>query len=300
VLAKDWIGTLPEQGPVLYMSCEEDDAEVCRRMEDVARHFGSTRQEMVERGLGFLSFAGRDAVLAQPDRAGIMRPTPLFEQVRREASRLRPKLIVFDNLADIFGGKEIDRAQSRQFITLLRGLAIQAESAVVISAHPSLTGISTDTGLSGSTSWHASVRARLYFKPAVDVEDSELRVLEVRKNNYGPKGEKILLRWRDGVYIVEPGPGSLERAAADAKLDNLFLEILARFTRENRNASDTKGPTYAPALFAQEPEAIEAKAKRDTLADAMRRLFVTDRIHREPYLRHSKEHWRLATGPRPK
>ena len=27
VLGKDWIGTLPEPGPVLYVSCEEDDDE---------------------------------------------------------------------------------------------------------------------------------------------------------------------------------------------------------------------------------------------------------------------------------
>ena len=52
------------------MSCEEDDEEVNRRMEDVARHLRSSRQDMFERGLRFLSFAGKDAVLAQPDRHG--------------------------------------------------------------------------------------------------------------------------------------------------------------------------------------------------------------------------------------
>jgi hypothetical protein len=105
VLGKEWIGTLPEQGPVLYMSCEEDDDEVRRRMEDVARHLGSTRQEMIERGLRILSFAGRDAVLAQPDRAGVMRPTPVFERLRRDAVEMRPKLIVLDTVADIFAGR---------------------------------------------------------------------------------------------------------------------------------------------------------------------------------------------------
>jgi RecA-family ATPase len=50
VLGKEWIGTLPEIGPVLYLSCEEDDDEVRRRMEDVARHFGATRQDMIAHG----------------------------------------------------------------------------------------------------------------------------------------------------------------------------------------------------------------------------------------------------------
>jgi RecA-family ATPase len=185
VLGKDWIGTLPEPGPVLYLSCEEDDDEVCRRMEAVAWHLGSSRKDMIERGLRFLSFAGKDAILAQPDRVGIMRPTPLFERVRRDALALRPKLIVLDTVADIFGGKENERGQTRQFITMQRGLAIDTGSAVVMAAHPSLTGIATDSGISGSTGWHNGVRARMYFKPAPG-DDTSLRVLEVKKNNYGP------------------------------------------------------------------------------------------------------------------
>src|SRR5262245_6258031 len=80
VLGKDWIGTVPETGPVFYVSCEEDDDEMRRRMEDVAMHYGSSRAKLKERGLHVLSFAGKDAILGQADRNGIIRPTPLFEQ----------------------------------------------------------------------------------------------------------------------------------------------------------------------------------------------------------------------------
>jgi RecA-family ATPase len=119
--------------------------------------------------------------------------------------------------------------QTRQFITLQRGLAIETGSAMIISAHPSLEGIRNDTGLSGSTGWHNSVRYRMYFKPAPG-DDPSLRVLEVKKNNYGPVNEAILLRWRDGVYVVEPGKGTLERLAAEAEVDHLFIKLLRRFT----------------------------------------------------------------------
>jgi RecA-family ATPase len=272
---KDWIGTLPEPGPVLYVSCEEDDDEIRRRMEDVARHFGSTRQEMW--GLRVLSFAGKDAVLAQPDRFGIMRPTPLFERIRRDALDLRPKLIVIDNVADVFAGKEIDRAQTRQFITLLRGLAVDTGAAVVMSAHPSLTGISTDTGLSGSTGWHNSVRARMYFKAAPGA-DTTLRVLEVKKNNYGPVNESIVLRWKDGVYVVEPGKGTLDRLAAEADVDHLFIKLLRRFTEQGRNVSDKSGTSYAPAQFAKQSEAKQGKVTGKAFAEAMERLFTVHKI----------------------
>src|SRR5262245_48484047 len=88
-------------------------------------------------------------------------------------------------------------------------------------------GIRSDTGLSGSTGWHNSVRARMYFKPAPG-DDTSLRVLEVKKNNYGPVSESIVLRWRDGVYVVEPGVGTLDRLAAEAEIDHLFLKLLRR------------------------------------------------------------------------
>jgi RecA-family ATPase len=277
VLGKDWIGTLPEQGPVLYFNAEEDDDEVRRRMEDVARHLGASRQDMIERGLRVLSYAGRDAILAQPDRFGIVRPTSLFERLRREALQLCPKLIVFDTVADVFGGKENDRGQTRQFITLLRGLAIDVNSAVVMSAHPSLTGISTDTGLSGSTGWHNSVRYRMYFKTAPG-DDSSLRVLECKKSNYGPINEAILLRWKDGVYTVEPGLGTLERLAAEAEVDHLFIKLLRRFAERGRNVSDKTGTSYAPAQFARQPEAKTAKITNKMLAEAMERLFTGKKI----------------------
>ena len=63
------------------------------------------------------------------------------------ACDIRPKLIVLDNAADIYGGNENDRAQVRQFIGLLRGMAIASGAGVLLTSHPSLTGISTGTGL---------------------------------------------------------------------------------------------------------------------------------------------------------
>jgi hypothetical protein len=231
VLGHDWIGTLPEFGPVLYVSCEEDDEEVNRRMEDVAALFHISRAEMEQAGLRVLSFAGKDAVLACPDRSGIMKPTPLFESIKADAIKLRPKLIVVDNAADVFAGKENDRAQTRQFLTMLRGLAIEAEGAVILSAHPSLTGISTDTGLSGNTQWHNGVRARMYFKPAPGVDDTTLRVLEVKKNNYGPISETILLRWKNGVYIPEPARGLARKLGCRAGPRSALHEAIAQAQR---------------------------------------------------------------------
>jgi RecA-family ATPase len=283
VLGSLWLNTRPEQGPALYLSAEEDDNEVRHRMQAVADSLGSTRRKMEERGLRVLSLAGRSAVLAEPDRNGIIKPTPLFARIREDALRLKPKLIAFDAAADVFAGKEIDRTQTRQFITRARGLGIDTDSAVILVAHPSLTGISSDTGLSGNTAWHNSVRARLYLKKASG--DTTLRALEVKKNNYGPVSETVLLRWRDGVYVAEAGsldPDSaeqvLKRLSAEDKVNELFLTLLRRFAEQGRNVSDKSGTSYAPAHFSKQPEAKAGKVTSKALAEAMERLFTAKRI----------------------
>ena len=280
VLGRDWIGTVPEPGPVVYVSCEDDADELCRRLEAVAKHYGVSRDELKER-LHIVSLAGKDATLATFDHNGTMHPTPLFKKLQHEILRIRPKLIGLDTLTDLFGGNEIDRAQARRFITLLRGPAIETGAGVVLVSHPSLTGIATGTGLSGSTAWHNSVRARMYLKAFTedgDVADSDRRILEFKKNNYGPISESVLLRWRDGVYVPEPRTGSIEKAAADQKHNDLFLNLLRRFKEQGRNVTDKKGTSYAPAIFVDAPEARAGKVSKEAFKNAMTRLFDTNRI----------------------
>ena len=117
-----------------------------------------------------------------------------------------------------------------------------------------------------------------HSQPAPEVDDDDLRVLEVKKNNCGPISENILLRWRNGVYVPEPLTGSFEKMAADAKVDNLFLELLRRFTRQERNVSPSRSPTYAPTQFANAPEAKAAKVKAKAFAEAMERLLAANKI----------------------
>jgi AAA domain len=240
---------------------------------------------MADANLRVLSFAGKDAVLANPhpDRFYSMESSPLYWQLREEMIALRPKLFVIDTVADVFAGNEIARSQTRQFITMLRALAIANNCAVVIAAHPSLEGIKSDSGLSGSTGWHNSVRARMYLKAAPG-EDTSLRALEFRKNNYGPVSESIVLRWQNGVYVVEgvgAGPSAeqvLSRLAEEEKIDELFLTLLRRYAKQGRNVSDKASSTYAPAQFAREPDAKRSKVTKDALADSMTRLFSRDRL----------------------
>jgi hypothetical protein len=81
------------------------------------------------------------------------------------------------------------------------------------------------------------------------------------------------------------------------KAENLFLDLLARFVKQDRSVNDKPGPSYAPNLFEQEPEAKAAHFKKKAFADAMSRLFADNRIHIQTYGRPSRQCRRLAPGP---
>ena len=287
VLARDWASTMPEVGPALVVACEDDADELHRRLDAVVKHYGASFADLTD--LHLVSLAGHDALLATPDRSGLMVPTKLFQRVTEAVRDIRPRIVILDNSADVFGGSENDRAQVRQFIGMLRGLAMVANAGVLLTSHPSLTGISSGTGLSGSTAWNASVRSRLYLKRATTAKDEEpdpnLRVLEVMKNNYGPVGETITLRWKDGLFApVAAGVGSLEKLAREQKTDEMFLMLLDRCIAQGRGVNDKKAShTYAPTHFVDEPEAKTNHVAKRELAEAMERLLRAGKIHVVPY-----------------
>jgi RecA-family ATPase len=276
VLGKDWIGTMPERGPVLFLSCEDDDDEICRRLEGIAKHYGATRADLASNGLWVISRVGKDSVLGFADRHDLIQPAPLFPLLKAEIERIRPVTVMIDTAADTFGGNEISRSQTRQFITLLRSLVVPINAALILSAHPSLSGITSDSGLSGSTAWHNSVRARMYFKKA-DGDDKALRVLVVKKNNYGPEEENVSLKWKDGAYVFPETPTTIEKAVAES----VFLNLLRRFAAAGRDVSDKPSANYAPTTFASEAEAKTGKLDKKALAEAMSRLFADKKIRVE-------------------
>jgi RecA-family ATPase len=300
VLGKDWLGTLPELGPALYVNAEDEEGELHRRLADIAAHYGASLSDL-KNHLHLLPLVGEDAVLGYPDRSGLIKPTPLFDKLTDAAGDIRPKLIALDTAADIYAGNENDRAQVRQFMSLMRRLAIAGNSAVVIAGHPSITGISSGSGLSGSTAWHNSARARAYMR-ALKVEngvppEKHLRVIEFLKSNYGPVAETMTVRWRNGVFVPEPKAGSFEQLARDTNANEVFLQLLGRFNRQGRNVGDKRGHSYAPAHFAKEQEAKAGNLRSSDLADAMLRLFAENKIHLESYGRPSRQASRLVSGP---
>ena len=287
-LARDWLGTMPEPGPAIYFDAEDDESVLHRRLAAIVKHYNVTFNDAVSGGLHLISFAGQDAVLATASRNGKIEPTALYKQLIEVAGDIKPKMIGIASSANVYAGSEIERGQVQQFIGLLTRLAIIANGAVVLVSHPSLTGIATDTGLSGNTQWHNAVRARFYLKgvkpDAGEQADTDLRELVFKKNNYGPISEDVLLRYQNGLFLPVGGTSSLEKAAAEQAAEQMFLTLLDQFNRQGRNTSPKpNAPNYAPTLFAKEKQARQRGIKKAGFEAAMRNLFAADKICLEPY-----------------
>jgi RecA-family ATPase len=70
-------------------------------------------------------------------------------------------LVVLDTLPDFFGGSEVDRRQTSQFIRMLDGLGMVHNCGIVCAAHPSMRGRATRRLDSGNTGIEGKMRARL-------------------------------------------------------------------------------------------------------------------------------------------
>jgi RecA-family ATPase len=301
VTGKDWLGSMPERGPAFYIGAEDDRDELHIRLAAIAKHCGVTFKELVEGGLHVLCLLGQDATLcAAGGKSGKVEVTSLYRQLYEAAGDIKPKNISIDTLSRAFAGSEIDRVQVYAFAMHMQALAMVAEGSVTVLSHPSLQGMSSGSGISGSTAWHGAFRFRQYLKGLKpengERPESDLRELEFKKNQYGPTGETIVLRYQHGLFLPEGGMSNLDKLAREQKAEETFLALLARFEREGRNVSDKPtSPTYAPAAFCKEDSA--KGIRKQTLTDAMRRLFEAGKIHVENYGRPSRPASRLKVGP---
>lgn len=235
-----WLGFKPQKGPALYVGAEDDQNEMHRRINNMIWNRPDIGFSDLK-DLHIASLAARDALLSVVDaRSNILTPSPLFEQIRTKIDAERPRLVVFDTLADLFPGNENDRAQARQFIGQLRKLSVDFSTTIILLSHPSLSGMASGTGTSGNTAWNNSVRSRLFMQ-RINEEGYELdktaRKLTVMKSNYGETGFEVHMNYVEGYFEPEKTADSLDRSSMDAKAERIYLQLLDEYTKASIEVS---------------------------------------------------------------
>lgn len=299
----DFIGFMPTiatRSGVLFVSTEETTNKVQERFEPMLEHYKLKFRDLVANGLQLLSFPVEDAALPllgalHMERGGVLHiePTDLYQRIYRDVQQSKPRLIVVENIADVYGGNENDRQQVTQFMRLMRKLAFDAGAALILSAHPSVSGMRSGSGTSGTTQWHNCCKARAYVTDSADDEDDDdggaseaddgRRKISFMKNNYGRKAEPIQLQFDPKLRMFMPVATAGQTIFQAAKVEQLFLTLLARFTEQGRFVSPGFCRTYAPTVFADHEEAKKAlggkeERRRKALASAMGTLLDQRRI----------------------
>jgi RecA-family ATPase len=144
----------------------------------------------------------------------------MYQALDDYIGKFKPSLVILDVLSDLFAGDENNRPQAREFIGLLKRLARKHACAILLLAHPSVSGMTSGAGTSGSTAWNNSARGRMYLSRVL-VEgaesDKNLRKFEVKKANYEPASLSVTVEWSAGVFVLASGHVSLNKSPSKAK-----------------------------------------------------------------------------------
>lgn len=282
-----WLGLETTAVRSIGVYCEDDKDELWRRQDAIDRLYGCDFHSLSN--ARWLPRLGHDNVLMNFSTRGVGSLTPFYRELLETTLDFGARLVVIDTVADTYGGNENDRSQVRQYVSVaLGGIARRIDGAVVACAHPSRAGITSGDGDGGSTGWSNTFRSRLFLHApkAEDGEaaDPDARVLARKKANYAARNDEIPLRWHEGAFVLNRGTDgpSMFRAPAD----DVFLQILAAMTAEQRPVTDTvNAGNYAPRVFGRRPD--RHGYRKPEFAAAMERLFAQGRIAMVEYGRKS-------------
>lgn len=273
----EWLGVPVQKCRSFALYCEDDEDELQRRQADINRAYGVDFEDIAE-DVAYASRTGEENILMEFDRrSDVGKKTPLFEQVSSVIRESQARLVIIDTAADTFGGNENVRTQVRQFVNALRRFALESGGGVILTAHPSLMGITSGSGISGSTAWNNSVRSRVYLTRPKGQEgepDPDVRELKLMKSNYSRFGDKLSLRWEGGVFRrIEDASSGIHGIVDRIDADNKIVDGL-RWYVENGTmvSSDPQTKTSLSPLIRKLPSCkhlshADVLAAQDRLID---------------------------------
>lgn len=267
--ALPWLGLPVTAGHAIGFMCEDDPDELHRRQASINAALGVANENL--ENLHYISRVGHENLLMTFDGEDAGTLTPVYHGLLALMDRMKPKATVLDTIADVYGGNENERPKVRQFVQhACAQLARAANGAVILLGHPSVTGMTSGTGTSGSTAWSNTVRSRLYLtRPKVeegeDEPDPDLRVLRRMKANYAPGHDEIGLRWHEGVFSPTASGDRMRGAPISYdQIDQTFDEIDRAWKQKlpwSNSPQTRKAGRYLPRWMQQQFGISAARAE---------------------------------------
>lgn len=207
VTGRSWLGKQVRQVRAFMIHCEDDQDELKRRSAGIVEPFGMSFSDLD--GFTMMDRDGTESSFMFEGNGRDMpgRWTQFYERTYETVRSLGAELLILDSLYNFFGGNENDKIHVSEFVSGLKRLAKHLNSAVVLVAHPSKSGMSEEgDGTAGSTAWHNQVRSRLYLKrkkhPSGNKDLKGPLVLVPMKANYGRLQDEIEIMWEQGRFVT--------------------------------------------------------------------------------------------------
>lgn len=236
-------GKKVRMGPTLAILCEDDTDELRRRQRSIFAQLGRSQRYSAD-GLHFEARAGKLNALATFDAERRIHKTPLFDAIEQECKRVKPVLVIIDNISQVFAGNEVDRHEVTSFCNLLSGLALRHRCTVLLLGH---IAKAQGSEFSGSTAWENAVRTRLWLER----RDDGLTELHRKKANYSSR-DSITLEYRLGAF-AEVGDGADTEPLMVKTAEDAVLKALDTFTsRQVATSGNPTARTYLPRMADKE------------------------------------------------
>lgn len=222
-----WLGIEVQPCRSLLIFCEDDEEEIIRRLYEVTAAYGASIEDLVEH-VDIVSRVAEDSALMTYSRFGeeLPKTTPLYDKIHASMVADNYGLAVLDSSHDLFIGNENDRTQVRQFVGSLRALCRINAAAVLLNSHPSMTGMNSGSGSSGSTAWNNAVRSRLYLTRPEGGKDKRYRVLKTMKANYAMGDSELALMWENGIMVPDEMMGTAQRAVTRMQTGQALVSVV--------------------------------------------------------------------------
>ena len=251
-----FMGIQTRKMPVLCVLCEDDKDEIDRRQisinewRGIEDGFGSAPDDLY-----LWPRVGEDNIVVTFPNAGEDQATQFYEDLTKAVETARGEAdeicVILDNATDFFGGNENARREVNTFIKSYCGnLCTTYNATVILLAHPSLSGLASGSGMSGSTAWENSVRSRSYLSR--EQYNDDVRVLSRKKSNYSETGDEsnVMLIWESGVLQVPTSQSAVDRIEQRALKLNI-AEAVDRAWKDktpfrSKNSSGRKVTTALP------------------------------------------------------
>lgn len=231
---RDWLGMSVSAGCAMGFFSEEDSNELLRRQQRIFHAYG-LESDSGGKHLFISARVGMSNTLVTFDHSKSMLGSKFLRAIEAEVERIKPRLLVLDNTAQMFGGDENDRHHVTSFLNLLSGIAIRHSLAVLVLGHTAKADVSE---FSGSTAWSNAGRSRLFLRR----EEDGTSTLSIAKTNLGVPSV-ITVYFNEGVfdrYVRTPE----NEAASLAGAHDVLIRALNDYNEQGRKMRHEPGTGY--------------------------------------------------------